>query len=187
METGSVFCGSCGARLKPALAVIDGKKRKRIRRFVYHSGKTKGRTIAFLTGFALLFLLGLWIFIDTVPKLGGLFTEMGQAAVQLVLKSKYLAEGLPFRYISTNIAHLASAVTLLTDLLFSVFLFLFSGYFTYFFAYNLFLHLKYKTYYSYHKPITLEKVSNIIMVLGAVLFFVFLICYLTLGFIQVIC
>ena len=187
MEAGSVFCGSCGTRLKPAPAIIDGKKRKRTRRFVYHSGKTKGRTIVFLTGFALLFLLGLWIFFDTMPQLGGLFTEIGQAAAQLILKSKYLAEGLPFHYISANIAHLAAAIALLADLFFSGFLVLFGGYFTYFFGYNLFLHLKYKAYYSYHKPVTLEKVSNIIMVLGAVLFFVFLICYLILGFVQVIC
>lgn len=187
MDAGSTFCGSCGTRLKPVPAVIDGKKRKRTRRFVCHSAKTRGKTIVFLTGFALLFLLGLWILIDTIPQLGGLSAEIRQSAAQLVLKSKYLAEGLPLRYISANILHLASAVALIVDLFFSSYLLLFGGYFTYFFAHNLVLHLKYKAYYSYHKPIALEKVSNIIMAMGAVLFVLFLICYLILGFIQVIC
>lgn len=187
MEDGSVFCGNCGIRLKPTPAVIDGKKRKRTRHFVYHSGKTKGRSAVFFAGFALLLFLGLWIFIDTIPRLGGLLTEMEQAAAQLMLKSKYLAEGLPFRYVSANLAQLASAFSLLADLFFSSFLILFSGYFTYFFGLNLFLHLKYKAYYSYHRPIALEKVSSIAMPLGAVLFFMFLICYLILGLVQVIC
>ena len=187
MEDGSAFCGSCGARLPSHPQVIDGKKRKRTRRFIYHSARTKGRTIVFLTGFAVLLILSLWILIDTIPQLNGIFSEIGQAFRQISLKSKYLAEGVPLHYISQNISDLASCITVLVDLVFSSFLILFSGYFTYFFAHNLFLHLKFKGFYSYHKPVALQKISNVILVLGTVILIVFLICYLALWLIQTIC
>ncbi len=184
MEDNAVFCGICGNRLQPAPTVIDGKKRKHARRFFHRSGKTKTGSILFLAGFLLLFLLGLWLFLDTFAQLNGFFAEIGHIFHQLQLKSKYLAEGVPFSYLNNNISDLVSAFILLVDLIFSLFLMLFAGYFASFYGYNLFLHLRYRSFYPYHKPVTLEKISNVIMAVGTITLLIFVILYGVLGLVQ---
>ncbi len=184
MADNAVFCGICGNRLQPDATIIDGKKRKHSRRFFHRSGRTKTGSSLFLAGFFLLFLLGLWLLLDTCSQLDGLFAEIGHIFHQLQLKSKYLAEGVPFSYLNNNISALAACFTLLIDLVFSLFLLLFGGYFSAFYGYNLFLHLRYQAFYPYHKPVTLEKVSNIIMAVGSVTVLVFVVLYSVLGLIQ---
>ncbi len=184
MADHAVFCGICGNRLQPAPTVIDGKKRKHARRFFHRSGKTKTGSILFLAGFLLLFLLGLWLLVETCSQLKGFGDQIGHIFYQLQLKSKYLEEGVPFSYLHNNISALAASFTLLVDLLFSLFLILIAGYFCAFYGYNLFLHLRYQSFYPYHKPITLEKISNVILSIGSVTVLIFIIVYSSLGLIQ---
>ncbi len=181
MESEAVFCGRCGARLKADTTVFDGKKRKLSRRFVFQSGSSKKQAILFLASFLLLLFLGVWLLSESLSLFGEAAAKVPNAFSQIALKGKYLAEGVPMRYIQKELSLLHTALFLLVSIVFACYLILYSGYFSYFFGHHLCLHIKYKEYYPYHKPISMEKFSHLLLTISITVFFVFLIVYLLLG------
>ena len=154
-----IFCGYCGAPLKPSEdVVIDGRKDKRIRYIINRVCHFEKINIIFSVVFALLLICGVfatWQNVSAfVSKLGELPSVMGQFQA----KYGYYKEGLGISYLYREAEFLFSFAYNVILSVGGILTTVFSAFFLTFNSYILYLRRKYKENYSYKKPLRFIKI-----------------------------
>lgn len=154
-----IFCGYCGASLKPSVnVIIDGRKDKRIRYLINRACHFEKINILFSIVLILILFAGALLtwksMTEAISRLGEISAVIGQ----LQVKYGYYKEGLGISYLYHEIEFLFSFADNAVLSVFGIMTTFASAFFLSFNTYILYLRKRYKESYSYKKPLRLIKI-----------------------------